>query len=43
MLLKIIGNVKKQDVNFWTKEEFEKIISLIYTDGFYQHFLFMFL
>lgn len=40
---KIIGNVKKQkqEVDFWTKEEFEKVISLIYKEDFYQHFLFM--
>lgn len=40
---KIIGNVKKQKqvVEFWTKEEFEKIISLIYKEDYYQHFLFI--
>ncbi len=40
---KIVGNVKKQKqkVDFWTKEEFEKVISLIYKDDFYQHFLFI--
>ncbi|HAA9070649.1 TPA: tyrosine-type recombinase/integrase [Listeria monocytogenes] len=40
---KVIGNVKKQKqvVEFWTKEEFEKIISLIYKDDYYQHFLFI--
>lgn len=43
MLLKIIGNVKKtkQEVDFWTKKEFEKVILLIYKDDFYHHFLFM--
>ncbi len=40
---KIIGNVKKQKVkiDFWTKEEFEKIISLIDTDDYYQFFLYV--
>lgn len=32
---------QKQEVDFWTKEEFEKVISLIYKEDFYQHFLFM--
>ncbi|EFT95203.1 site-specific integrase [Enterococcus faecalis] len=37
---KIIGNVKKQktEVEFWTKEEFEKVISCIYKEDYYQHF-----
>lgn len=40
---KIIGNVKKQKtkIDFWTKEEFEKVISLIYKEDYYQHFLFI--
>lgn len=40
---KIIGNVKKQknEVDFWTKDEFEKVISYIYTEDYYQHFLFI--
>ncbi len=40
---KIIGNVKKvkTKVDFWTKEEFEKVISLIYKEDYYQHFLFI--
>lgn len=40
---KIIGNVKKQKtkVDFWTKEEFEKVISLIYKEDYYQHFIFI--
>ncbi len=39
---KIAGNVKKQkkEVEFWTKEEFAKVISTIYVQDFYQHFLF---
>lgn len=40
---KIIGNVKKQKiiVEFWTKEEFENVISVIYKEDYYQHFIFM--
>src|SRR5690625_5367441 len=40
---KIIGNVKKQKtkIEFWTKEEFEKVISFIYKGDYYQHFLFI--
>ncbi|ALS02039.1 integrase [Enterococcus silesiacus] len=40
---KIVGNVKKQKtkVEFWTKEEFERVISFIYTEDYYQHFLFV--
>ena len=40
---KIIGNVKKQKpkIEFWTKEEFEKVISFIYKEDYYQHFLFI--
>ncbi|MBF2568422.1 site-specific integrase [Listeria welshimeri] len=40
---KIIGNVKKKKtkIDFWTKEEFEKVISFIYKEDYYQHFLFM--
>lgn len=40
---KIIGNVKKQknEVDFWTKDEFEKVISYIYKEDYYQHFLFI--
>lgn len=40
---KIIGNVKKQKtkIDFWTKEEFEKVLSLIYKDDYYQHFIFI--
>ena len=39
---KVIGNVKKEKVKieFWTKEEFEKVISQIYTEDYYQHFQF---
>ncbi|SFK14767.1 Site-specific recombinase XerD [Marinilactibacillus piezotolerans] len=40
---KIVGNVKKQKakIDFWTKEEFEKVLSFIYKEDFYQHFLFI--
>lgn len=40
---KIIGNVKKvkPKVEFWTKKEFEKVISLIYKEDYYQNFLFI--
>jgi len=39
---KVIGNVKKQKVkiDFWTKEEFEKVISVIDTSDYYQFFLY---
>lgn len=42
---KVIGNVKKQkaDVDFWTKEEFEQVISTLYIKDYYQHFAFIFL
>lgn len=40
---KIIGNVKKQkaNVDFWTKDEFEKVISFIYKEDYFQNFLFV--
>ena len=40
---RIIGNVKKQKskIEFWTKDEFEKVISLIYKEDYYQHFIFI--
>ncbi|WP_311765939.1 site-specific integrase [Clostridioides difficile] len=40
---KVIGNVKKLKVkiDFWTLEEFEKVISQINTDDYYEHYLFM--
>lgn len=39
---KVIGNVKKEKklVDFWTKDEFEKVISNIFTEDYYQKFLF---
>lgn len=40
---KIVGNVKKQKtkIEFWTKEEFEKVISCICKEDYYQHFLYI--
>ncbi|HLQ96653.1 MAG TPA: tyrosine-type recombinase/integrase [Pseudogracilibacillus sp.] len=40
---KIVGNVKKTKtkIDFWTKEEFEEVISLFYKEDYYQHFLFI--
>ncbi|MBK0037501.1 MULTISPECIES: site-specific integrase [unclassified Enterococcus] len=39
---KIVGNVKKEKkvVDFWTKEEFEKVIANIYIGDYYQRFVF---
>lgn len=39
---KIVGNVKKEKkvVDFWTKEEFEKVIANIYIEDYYQRFVF---
>lgn len=40
---KIVGNVKKRKtkIDFWTKEEFESVISKLYIDDYYQHYLFI--
>lgn len=40
---KIVGNVKKQKttIEFWTKEEFEKVVSCIYKEDYYQHFIYI--
>ncbi|GGP08843.1 MULTISPECIES: site-specific integrase [Oceanobacillus] len=40
---KIIGNVKKikTKIDFWTKEEFETVISKIYLGDYFQHFQFI--
>lgn len=40
---RVIGNVKKRKIkiDFWTKEEFEKVISVIYKEDHYQHFIFV--
>ena len=39
---KTVGNVKKvkNQVDFWTKEEFEAVIKTFYIEDFYQHFCF---
>lgn len=34
---------EKQDVEFWTKEEFEKVISCLNKDSYTEHFVFTFL
>lgn len=40
---KIVGNVKnrKAEIDFWTKEEFEKVISCFYLNDYFQHFLYV--
>lgn len=40
---RVVGNVKKRKVKieFWTKKEFEQVLSVIYKDDYYQHFIFM--
>lgn len=40
---KIVGNVKKEKkvVDFWTKDEFEKVIATFYLEDFYQNFGFI--
>lgn len=40
---KKIGNVKKvkAEIDFWTKEEFEAVISKIYLGDYFQHFQFI--
>ncbi len=40
---KIVGNVKKQKIriDFWTKEEFEKVVSVMYLDDYFQHYAFI--
>src|SRR5699024_5834606 len=40
---KVIGNVKKvkAEIDFWTKEEFETVISKIYLGDYFQHFQFI--
>lgn len=37
---KIVGNVKKE-VDYWTMEEFEKVISTFYLEDYYQNFGFI--
>lgn len=40
---KIVGNVKKskKEIDFWTKEEFEKVIKTFYIEYYYQNFSFI--
>ena len=40
---KTVGNVKKikKKVDFWTKEEFEKVIATFQLDDYYEHFSFI--
>ena len=39
----MIGNVKsrKPKIDFWTLEEFQKVISLLYKGDYYEHYLFI--
>lgn len=40
---RMVGNVKskKVTVDFWTLEEFQKVISLLYKGDYYEHYLFI--
>ncbi len=40
---RMVGNIKskKVKVDFWTLEEFQKIISLLYKGDYYEHYLFI--
>ncbi|CUX24387.1 Putative prophage phiRv2 integrase [Clostridium sp. C105KSO13] len=40
---RMIGNVRSQKpkVDFWTLEEFQKVISLLYKGDYYEHYLFI--
>ena len=40
---RMIGNIKskKTQVDFWTLEEFQKVISLLYKSDYYEHYLFI--
>lgn len=40
---RIVGNVKKKKVKieFWTKDEFEQVLSVIYIEDYYQNFIFI--
>lgn len=42
-IAKQVGNVKKvkKKVDFWTKEEFEKVISTFDTSDYHEHFSFI--
>ena len=39
----MVGNIKskKTKVDFWTLEEFQKVISLLYKGDYYEHYLFI--
>ena len=39
----LLGNIKskKTKVDFWTLEEFQKVISLLYKGDYYEHYLFI--
>lgn len=41
--VRMIGNVKsrKPKIDFWTLEEFQKVISLLYKGDYYEHYLFI--
>lgn len=36
-LVKIVGNVKKskKEIDFWIKEEFEKVVKIFYVEDYY--------
>lgn len=40
---RMVGNIKskKVKIDFWTLEEFQKVISLLYKNDYYEHFLFV--
>lgn len=40
---RMIGNIKakKTKIDFWTLDEFRKVISLLYKDDYYEHYLFI--
>lgn len=40
---RMVGNIKskKTKVDFWTLEEFQKVISLLYKGDYYEHYLFI--
>lgn len=40
---RMVGNVKTKKINvdFWTLEEFQKVISLLYKGDYYEHYLFI--
>ena len=40
---RMIGNVKsrKPKIDFWTLDEFQKVISLLYKGDYYEHYLFI--